>query len=172
MPNLVEKAASEMLGAFKSATARIEGLTGVFQHLAREHGEIMALLLRLEACTDPKVRAELFPVIRRELLAHERGEVAEVYPVLRQCTDLVAFAQAHDRNAGTLETAIEALAVIDYEDPSWTGRFAELVTKVREHAAAEETRFFPKAQRLLGKAAAEQLLLRYERAKGRDSRDA
>ena len=46
MPNRMEHAASELMGAVKTAKATIENLHGVFKELAREHGEVEALLRR------------------------------------------------------------------------------------------------------------------------------
>jgi hypothetical protein len=66
------------MGAVKATKAKIKGLTGVFERLSREHGEVMALLLRVKASSHPEVRAELFPKIRAELLSHEKGELLEV----------------------------------------------------------------------------------------------
>src|SRR3954470_6443269 len=41
-------------------------------------------------------RAALWPTIRIMLLSHERGEVHEVYPVLRSYPELAALADHHD----------------------------------------------------------------------------
>jgi Hemerythrin HHE cation binding domain len=124
MPNPIEKAASQVLGAVKSAKARVSGLTGVFQHLAREHGEVTALLLRVKLSSDPKVRAELFPKIREELLSHEKGELAEVYPAFRGNSELEDIASRHDREASQLEQKINGLTLSAYEDPTWGDRFS------------------------------------------------
>jgi hypothetical protein len=169
MPNRIEKAASEVMGAVKSTKAKIEGLTGVFEHLTREHGEVTALLLRVKLSSDPKVRAELFPKIRLELLSHEKGELAEVYPVFREVTELLAFADEHEAEAGTLETAIDGVSALPYEHRDWAARFAELVDLVSEHVKREENTYFPAAERALGPDAAKQLLSRYEEAKARVS---
>jgi hypothetical protein len=167
MPNPIEKAASEVMGAIKSTKARLTGLTGVFQHLAREHGEVTALLLRVKSSSDPKVRAELFPKIREELLSHEKGELAEVYPAFRGNSELEDIASQHDREASQLEERINALSVLTYDDPSWGGRFAELVELVSQHVKEEEGEFFPAAERILGREVADRLLPRYEEAKAR-----
>jgi hypothetical protein len=172
MPNRMEKVASDVMGAVKVAKAKIEGLSGVFQHLTREHGEVTALLLRLKTSSDPKVRAELFPKIRSELLAHEKGELAEVYPMFRQHTELMHFADEHGREAGRLELQIAALSAIGYEDASWADRFAKLFDLVAAHTKEEENHFFPAAQRVLGPQTAELLLTRYERAKAHAARNA
>jgi hemerythrin superfamily protein len=165
MPNGIEKAASEVLGAVKSAKARLEGLTGVFQHLAREHGEVTALLLRVKSSRDPKVRAELFPKIRAELLSHEKAELTNVYPAFQQQPALAAFAEEHDNEASELEAAIAEVAGTPYEDARWQSRFEELVQLVTRHVDEEENEWFPAAEDALGKPWTEEVLPRYEATK-------
>jgi hemerythrin superfamily protein len=167
MPNPIEKAASEVMGAVKSTKARIAGLTGVFQHLAREHGEVTALLLRVKSSSDPKVRAELFPKIREELLSHEKGELAEVYPAFRGNAELEDIASRHGREASQLEERIQSISVLAYNDPTWGDRFSEIVELVSTHVKEEEGEFFPAAERVLGRETADRLLPRYEEAKAR-----
>jgi hemerythrin superfamily protein len=163
----MEQVASDVMGAVKATKAKIEGLTGVFQRLTREHGEVAAILLRLKMTSDPRVRAELFPQVRSELLAHERGELAEVYPVFRERTELSAFAESHEREAEFLEQELAAVSDLAYDDLRWSLRFAELTDLVLEHAKEEENTLFPAAQRVLGAPASEQMLIRYEAAKAR-----
>jgi hemerythrin superfamily protein len=168
MPNRMEKAASEVMGAVKSTKARLEGLTGVFQHLAREHGEVTVLLLRVKASRDPKVRAELFPKIRAELLAHEKAELTNVYPVFRQQPKLAAFAEEHEDEAGELEAAIAQVTATAYDDELWQSRFEELIALVTAHVKEEESEWFPAAEKALGKPWTEEVLPRYEAAKAKE----
>lgn len=91
-----EKAASKVMGTAKEAKAVLSSVTGVFKELMREHGEVTALLLRVKASSDAEVRSDLFPKIRAELVSHEKGELAEVYPVFRKHEQLAAYAEQHD----------------------------------------------------------------------------
>jgi len=167
MPNRMEKVASDVMGAVKTAKAKIEGLSGVFQHLTREHGEVTALLLRVKMTSDPRVRAELFPKIRAELLSHEKGELAVVYPVFRERIELMDFAQDHDREAGLLEAQIHVISALAYDDARWADRFAELVDLASKHTKEEENKYFPAAQHVLGPQVSAELLPLYEQAKAR-----
>ena len=161
MPNRVEKVASEVMGTVKAAKATVENLHGVFKQLTREHGEVTALIIRVKTSTDPKVRRELFPTIREELLAHEKGELAEVYPAFRQHDDLESYAAMHQAEAGALERTIEQLTAMPYDDAAWGTTFARLADMVTHHALEEEDEFFPAADKVLGKRAAEEMLTRY-----------
>jgi hemerythrin superfamily protein len=165
MPNAFEKTASNVMGAAKTVKATLENLSGVFKQLEKEHGEVTALLRIVNASSDPAKRRELFPRIRAELLAHEKGELAEVYPAFREHANLAGYAEIHEREAGTLEQTITKLTSIDYADPKWGSTFAELVAAVTHHVKEEEGDFFPAANRELGKDAAEQLKDRYLAAK-------
>jgi hypothetical protein len=126
------------MGAAKAAKATLENLSGVFQQLEREHGEVTALLLVVKATSDPAKRKELFPRIRAELLSHEKGELAEVYPAFREHANLANYAEIHEREARTLERTIEKLMAINYDDPNWGATFAELVNAVSHHVKEED----------------------------------
>jgi len=143
------------MGAMKAGKAVLEGLTGIFTTLAKEHGEVSALLLRVKSSDDPKVRAELFPKIRKELLSHEQGEVTVLYPAYRQMPALAMIADKHDQEAGQLKKMIANVVECDYQDPEWANRFDALVDLVKRHVAEEEGDFFLKGQELLADRTAE-----------------
>jgi hemerythrin superfamily protein len=165
MPNSLENTASKVMGAAKNLKATFKGLTGVFKHLMEEHGKVGALLKRVNASSDEQVRAELYPTIRKELLAHERGEVIAVYPVLAQFAETARIAAEHGREAEELEAAIAAVDALSFSDASWGPTFGRLVELVEAHVKQEESEFFPKAQELLGDDQATALLPRFETAK-------
>jgi hypothetical protein len=161
MPNRIEKAASEVMGAVKAAKATLENFHGVFKQLTREHGEVTALLERVKVTSDADVRRELFPKIRAELLSHEEGELAEVYPAFLAHEELAGFAEMHKREAEVLERMIQRLSGIAYDDAHWGPAFKELASTVEHHAKEEEDDFFPTASRVIGKDLAEQMKTRY-----------
>jgi hypothetical protein len=165
MPGRLEELASKAAGAIKAAKATVEGLSGVFKLLTKEHGEVSALLLRVETSSDIRVRQELFPTIRRELLAHEKGELREVYCAFEGNPELRAMAAEHDREARELEQILNELYVTSYDDEGWGPRFRQLVEAVKHHTTQEEDHFFPAANRILGKEAAEHMQSCYEACK-------
>lgn len=164
MANKVEHVASKVLGGAKAAKATLEGLTGVFRHLEKEHGEVSALLMRLKASSDPGTRRELLPKIRRELLAHERAEIAELYPALRSNPQTEAMADAHDADAERLDSAVEALTAVAVDSPHWPAALDTLIERVQHHVHEEEREYFPTAQRVF-KDRAHELLERFENAR-------
>ena len=165
MPNQLENMASEAAGAIKATKAKVEGLTGVFAQLVREHGEVSALLVRVKASHDPQVRRELFPEIRAQLLSHEKGELSEVYPEFAKNEQLAPFAGEHEREARELEQKIEDIGKINYDDERWPGLFSELEEMVSQHVKEEEGTFFPAASRTFGRDESERILGRYQIAK-------
>ena len=165
MQHRVEHLASKAMGAIKATKAKVEGLNGVFAQLSREHGEVTALMLRVKASSHAEVRAHLFPKIRAELLSHEKGEVLEVYPVFREHAELVRFADEHDREAQELQRELGPLEQTDFADGAWPRLFSHLVERVSQHVHDEEHRFFPLANRVLGREASEQMLTQYRRTK-------
>jgi hemerythrin superfamily protein len=152
---------SKGAGMMKGVKARLEGLTGVFKTLAEQHGEVAAMLKRLQS--KPEKKAELWPDIRRELLSHERGEMREVYPVLRQHVQTRALAEHHDQEAAEMERLIERIDSSMADD--WRPLFNQLVDAVIHHANQEENEIFPRAQEAIGDKAAKDLEPRFLAAK-------
>ena len=167
MPNKIEKAASEVMGAMKDVKATFKGLTGVFKHLMEEHGKVSALIKRVSMSKDEKVRAENFPTIRSELLGHETGELQVVYPALAEYPATSWIAEEHSRHAGELKKCIEELDRLSFRDAGWGPAFDRLANLVDEHVTKEEGDYFPKAQKVLGDQRSEELLPRFEAAKKR-----
>src|ERR1700753_193722 len=114
MGNPISQVEAKTMGTAHAVKAGFNGLRGVCLHLAEEHGEVGALMKRVSKSTDAEVRRELYPQIRADLLAHEHGELSEVYSVLSQHEGTRDIAQAHNREAKQLESAIHALDVLDF----------------------------------------------------------
>ena|SRR5450432_954522 len=165
MTNPIEQAAAKAMGAVKAVKAGFNGLRGVFLHLAEEHGEVAALMKRVSKSTDAKVRAEHYPQIRGELLAHERGEVAEVYSVLSQYETTRGLVQTHNQEAKQLEAALAAVDALDFASPGWGAAFEHVFALVQQHVEEEEKDFFPRAQEVISEEESKTLLQRYEVAK-------
>lgn len=164
MTNKIEELASKAVGTAKAAKATFEGISGVFRHLVREHGEVSALLMRLKMTSDPETRRELWPTIRRELLSHERAEMKEVYPAFRQEADTQAMATEHDDDAEGLEDAVEALNALPMDSEQWQPALTQLIELVQEHVRDEEEEYFPIADRVF-KERSDDMLERFEKAK-------
>jgi Hemerythrin HHE cation binding domain len=167
MPNRIEKTMSEAMGAAKDIKARVKGLKGVFRHLMEEHGKVGALIKRVSMSSDEKVRAELFPTIRTELLGHESGELMALYPALAEYPETSYIADEHAKQAGEMERAIAELDELSFSDAGWGPAFDRLATLVEQHVTQEESDYFPKAQKVIGEERAEQLLPAFEAAKKR-----
>lgn len=161
MPNPAEKVAQKGMGAVKAAKATFEGLSGVFRKLSQEHGEVTALLLRVKGSSDPKVRAEHWPVIRKELLAHEKGELQVVFPLFKQHPELQQIEAQHAQEASEEQKLIQQLDTLNVQDVTWQTTFDALVDIVQRHALEEENEFFPLAQRVLGDEQVDALKERY-----------
>jgi hemerythrin superfamily protein len=165
MPNNADKVMSGLMGAVKDIKAGFKGLTGVFMHLMEEHGQVGALVRRVAKSDEAGVRAELYPKIRRDLLAHEKGELKVVYPALAKLPVVSAIELAHAREASDLEIALADVDSLAFNDPGWAPAFQRLADLVAQHVKHEESEFFPKAQQALGEERAEQLLHEFEAVK-------
>lgn len=165
MANAIERATSEVMVAAKDAKAAFKGLTGVFMRLMEEHGKVGALIKRARATSDDGVRAKLYATIRSELLAHEKGELKAVYPVLAQYSETAGIAAAHSLDASELEATIAEIDALSIGSANWTSAFERLAHIVDQHVDREESDYFPKAQKALGKERTEELLFAFDAAR-------
>lgn len=165
MANQFEQITAKAMGTVKAVKAGFNGLRGVFLHLAEEHGEVGSLMKRVRNSTDAQVRRDHFPQIRRELLSHERAELAVVYPSLSHYDATREMVVLHNQEARQLETAIASVDALDPATPAWGDAFEHLFALVQQHVQEEEESFFPAAQEVIGEEEAEALLDRYETAK-------
>lgn len=164
MPNQLEQAAANVMGAAKAIKSTLHGLTGVFRTLMEEHGKVSALMIRVKMSSDPDVRRELFPTIRKELLAHEKAEMTVLYPVYAQHPETATIAREHDSESPQLEASVERLHRMDVADPGWGHAFEQLVKLVEHHVKEEEISWFPAGHRAFGEQA-EALDAQYLRTK-------
>lgn len=155
MSSRMDSFVSHGKGAMKQFQARLDGLVGVFATLAKQHGEVSALLARCRR--DASRRVELWPEIRRELISHERAEMRVLYPELRQHDATRTLADHHDQEASQLESVIGRLDAEPIESEMWGQVFDRLVESVLLHAVEEEKQIFPAAQHQLGDARAREL---------------
>jgi len=165
MPNRMDSMLSHGMGKMKKMKAVLTGLVGVFRVIAEQHGEVAMLLER--AKTSDEKFAELWPMIRRELLSHEKAEVQEVFPLLRGNAETVGFANHHDTEAGELEALIARIDAAPINSGVRKETYQQLVDTVLHHAREEESEIFPAAQKALGKEAVEALEPRFLEAKRR-----
>src|SRR6185312_1641483 len=110
MPRSIDVAAAKAKGVEKAIHARRDGLVGVFQTLMKQHGEVSALIDRVDKT--PEKRESLWPKIKVALLSHERGELEVVYPAMNRYHALKQIAKQHNEEASQLEDMIEQLDAI------------------------------------------------------------
>jgi hemerythrin superfamily protein len=167
MPNPMEQLAAKSAGIAGAIAARVKGLNGVFTKLAEQHREASLMLKRLATVDDVSKRQDLWSTVRRELLSHERAELATVYPVLQQHAAARDIALRHAQEADTLEAAIGEIDIVGYDAPTFKPLVEHLITLLMHHVEEEENEFFPRAQEVLGKERVEELEAPFLAAKER-----
>ncbi len=165
MPNRMDKLSAETMGIGKEVKAGFKGLSGVFMHLMEEHGKVGALLKRVKGSSDPAVREQLYPKIRKDLIAHEKGESQVVYPAIAEYAETAGIVRRHAQEADELEAAIANVDRQPIRSEDWKVAFDQLVDLVQKHVDEEESQFFPAAQKAIGSERAKELLPRFEATK-------
>ena len=162
MLSLVDSVLSKSVGVMKGVKARFNGHVGIFTTLAEEHAAVKVLLNRLQR--EPGKRNALWPEIRRELLAHERAELRELFPLMHDHDDTRELAEHHAEEAQEMEGLIAQIEDVG-DHVEWRDLFATLMRKIFHHTYDEEHRMFPRAQQALGDGTARDLDSRYRAAK-------
>jgi hypothetical protein len=167
MPNTIEHIRANVTAKAGALRARAQGFTGVFGQLVAQHAEIAELLERAGRTRDEQERGELWVAVRRELLSHERAELAVVYEELAKYAATSDIAESHADEAPTLEALIAEIDVVGYDAPSFGPLLARLVRLVQQHVDEEENDFFPRAEDELGEDVARELRAPFEAAQER-----
>lgn len=158
--------AGKVMGKVKGARQALTGGSGVFERLATEHGEISTMIRRVSVSGhDSKVRAELFPRIRRELLAHARAEEREVYSSFSTIPELAEHMTHSAEEHHEIERMLDELNLMPVTDDTWITKLRELMKLVQRHVMDEELTVFPKAKKSISRGQSEELEGRYLRAK-------
>lgn len=158
------KAAAKIAGKAKGAAEAMSGYPGIFHHLAGEHAEVATAMKRVSGSSeDSNVREELFPVIRKNLLAHAKGEEQEFYPRLREYTELDELVSRCLSDHQQIESYLETLDTTRKATPEWTRLFEELKQAVEAHVDREENELFPKANERIEGDEARAMEERYEK---------
>jgi hemerythrin superfamily protein len=161
MSNVIERAVARAVAKVGGAQATARGLRGVFRRLTEEHKAVSSLLRRLAMSSDIDDRAHIWPSVRDELIAHERAESQEVYSDVEWHPSLIDIVQAHEEDAGTLQSFLRELDSLTFDSPHWQPTLLKLEAVVNAHAEREEELFFPKVQSIIGEDRAEELDSRY-----------
>jgi len=161
MTHRTEHVATKAAGAAKLVKAAFKGFKGVFRTLTEEHGEAAALMKRIAISTNSDVYAEFFPQLRDALLAHERAELAVVYPVLAKYDETRAIAADHAEEARELERVLNELDGLPMDSLEWKPKFERLAAMVERHVSEEEGAWFATAQKAMGESKAEELQRAY-----------
>lgn len=149
----------------RSDKPSLRGYAGIFRLLAGEHGEVEALMKRVAGAPgDPSIREELFPEIRRRLLAHTQAEEKELYAPLRDFSSTKTLVFRATGQHREVETWLERLAADTPTTPAWLDAFEEMMRVVQAHVAMEENELFPAANDVLSREQATEMQERYEAA--------
>lgn len=162
------KFTSKAAGAGKGAMKALEGYPGIFHHLAGEHAEVSMMMKRVAGTTETSERDKLFPEIRRNLLAHARGEEEEFYPPLQEFAELDGLVSQCLDEHQEVEAYLDRLDVKDKSGKDWGDLFEQMMKAVEEHVEREENMLFPKANDLLESQPAKDMEERYERVEERE----
>lgn len=162
------KTAAKAMGKAKGVAKGLSGYPAIFRHLAAEHGEVSALMQRVAGSSEKSdVREELFPEIRKNLLAHAKAEEKEFYGPLRRSAETKELISQAIEEHRKVEEYLEKLASGNKATKTWMQIFERMMRAVEAHVDMEENEIFPKAFEVLSREQAQKIEERYEAAEER-----
>ena len=151
MPNAFEEIAALAISEWNAKSVRRGSpATGVFMQLIAEHREATALIVRFKDTAAVELRRVVWEQLRSALLTHERAEAQAVYSAFSDYPNLQVFADEHERQAHTLDGMLMDLDKLPLEGVEWQAAFERLEAALRQHVAAEESVYFPRAEHVMG----------------------
>src|SRR5437016_2654205 len=118
------KIAAKVAGKVKGAAKAMAGYPKIFHHLSAEHAEVSTLMERISASDESSnARQEIFPEIRKNLLAHAHAEEKEFYPVLRRFPELATLVGRCLEDHKRIQAYLEELDAAGMTASSWTTLF-------------------------------------------------
>lgn len=152
----------KMKGAAKSAGQTLRGHVGIFSTLAKEHGEVSALMSRALKTDDVEERRSLYTKIRQELLSHAHAEDEVLYTRLSRPPETAGEIPHARKEHAEVEQLLNELQSMDPGHQSWVNKFEKLKSAVEHHANEEEQELFPQAQRVMDNEEARRLDDQYD----------
>lgn len=142
-------------GMAKQVASKLTGDHGILNTLAKEHGEVSALMMRVEATRDSddgvNTRQQLFEKIAVELLSHANAEEREFYSVLERHPETQSKARHSNTEHREIERLVNDIDSIPYSSSEWMSRFSELKNTVQHHVEEEESELFDLAKDVISK---------------------
>lgn len=165
---------SKAQGMAKQVKAKLSGQHGILNTLAKEHGEVSALMMRIEASKDDSdgadIRRDLFEKVVVDLLSHAHAEERMLYDALERYPESQSKIKDARHEHHEMERIIGELDGIPYSSSEWLTRFAELKDLVQHHVDEEESEVFNIAMDVMSKDELKTLDERYlaERRREKD----
>lgn len=158
------KAAAKTAGKAKAAVKALAGQSGILRHLVGEHGEVSSLMKRIARTAEGSaLREELFPEVKKELLAHAKSEEKVFYPELRKHAELRDLIQKSKQQHERVEKKLKKLSSGNKATKTWLLEFERMQRAVEEHVELEEKTIFPQTRELFSGDELSDMLERYEK---------
>ena len=130
--------------------------------LKADHKIVKDILSQLSSSTDRAVkkRTELLRKLEMEITVHTSLEEEILYPAFKEAggkDEAEMYYEAKEEHRTVDSLVLPDLKVTDPSAPEFAGRVKVVKELLEHHIEEEETEMFPLAQKLLGKAALDEL---------------
>jgi hypothetical protein len=135
----------------------------LFRELAEDHADLLARLKRVQGSAPGFLTARLFGQLRRELLAHGKGEAEVVYSSL-------PVGPEETTEHARIDRLLAELDPFHLSTDRWRAGLDDLVQSFAEHVEHEEDDLFARARASVTRAQASNMEARFRLARARELR--
>lgn len=128
-----------------------------FELLKKDHDEVAQLMKKCQQAGADKKAMDIFKEIARNLAVHSKLEETRIYPKFRDDEELGDLVEEAFDEHQEIEETLEEMAQMSPSDEEWESKLQELKENIEHHVKEEESEFFPKAAKILGKDEASEL---------------
>ncbi|MHA6492698.1 hemerythrin domain-containing protein [Pseudomonas borbori] len=130
--------------------------------LKADHETVKDILSQLQESTDRAVkgRTQLLQKLEMEVTIHTKLEEEILYPAFKEAggkEEAEMYYEAKEEHRTVDALVLPDLKVTDPSAPEFTGRVKVVKELLEHHIEEEEEELFPQAQKVLGKAALEEM---------------
>jgi hemerythrin superfamily protein len=148
---------AQLKGTGKQLESVLKGRTAIYSTLAKEHGEVSALLNKAIKAKSAVKRTELLNEIRLELLSHSYAEEETLYAALSRFDEMQQKAKHQRGEHQEIERLLKDAFAAPPESAEQTEALEDLQTTIEHHVKEEEDQLFAQAKDLLSREEEKQL---------------
>lgn len=136
----------------------------IYDVIKDDHRKVEKLFAEIKRIDDPDKRYDCFDRLKEELLAHAKAEQKHFYDKVKK-GDLAEDIGHAEEEHHDLEAMLAIIQDLEPSNKTFMKKVADLEDAVNHHVREEEREIMPKARKILGDDASNELARQFQREK-------